>query len=148
MSRLATLTVQGVIAAVATAALIRSDVVRLADDTGTLRDGRAIAEFLAENAQPRDRVIASAPSDLPLAYHLRARIGNADPLRATPDSAQELWVVVNNTTGQSERQLVDAAEIVTADFGAPVLARRFPEATVYLRRRQHPGCVLDPSLCR
>jgi hypothetical protein len=148
VSRLATLTVQGVIAAVATVALIRSDVVRLADDTGTLRDGRAIADFLARNVQSRDRVIASAPSDLPLAYHLRARIGNADPLRATPDSAQQLWVVVNTTTGQSERQLVDAAEIVTADFGAPVVARRFPEATVYLRRRQHPGCVLDPSLCR
>ena len=147
-TRLATLTMLGVITTGATAALIRSDIVRQADDTGTLRDGRAIAAFLADNVQPRDRVIASAPSDLPLAYHLRARTGNADPLRATPDSAQQLWVVVNSTTAQSEGRLVDAAEIVTADFGAPVLARRFPEATVYLRRRQRPGCVLDPSLCR
>ena len=146
--RLATMTVLGALTAWASVALIRSDIVRRAEDTGTLRDGSAIAEFLADNAQPRDRVIASAPSDLPLAYHLRAEIGNADLLRATPDSAQRLWVVVNATTGQSEGQLVDAAEIVTSDFSAPLAARRFPDATMYLRRRQRPGCVLDPSVCR
>jgi len=56
--------------------------------------------------------------------------------------------VVNATTGQSEGQLVDAAEIVTSDFSAPLAARRFPDATMYLRRRQRPGCVLDPSVCR
>jgi hypothetical protein len=144
----ATMTAVGVITTAASIALIRSDVVSAAEDTGTLRDGVAIARYLAENAQPRDRVIASAPSDLPLAYHLRARIGNANLLRATPDSAQRLWVVVNSTTGQSERQLVDAAEIVTSDFGAPLLARRFADATVYVRRRQRPGCVLDPLRCR
>ena len=147
-SRLATLTVLAAITTGATTALIRSDIVRRSDDTGTLRDGRAIAEFLAGSVQSRDHVIASAPSDLPLAYQLRARIGNADLLRATPDSARQLWVVVNSTTGQSEQQLVDAAEIVTADFSAPVLVRRFPEATVYMRRRERPGCVLDPSVCR
>ena len=146
--RLATMTVLGALTATSSVALIRSDIVRRAEDTGTLRDGSAIAEFLAANAQPRDRVIASASSDLPLAYHLRAEIGNADLLRATPDSAQRLWVVVNATTGQSERQLVGAAEIVTSDFSAPLLARRFPDATVYMRRRQRPGCVLDPSVCR
>jgi len=142
------MTVLGALTATSSVALIRSDIVRRAEDTGTLRDGSAIAEFLAANAQPRDRVIASAPTDLPLAYHLRGRIGNADLLRATPDSAQRLWVVVNATTGQSERQLVGAAEIVTSDFSAPLLARRFPDATVYMRRRQRPGCVLDPSVCR
>ena len=132
---------------VASVSMTRRNAVERADDTGTLRDGAAIASFLAGSARARDRVIASAPTDLPLAYHLRLS-GNSDLLRATPDSAQRLWIVVNVGAGQQERALVEGAEIVTKDFGAPTLVRRFAEASVFVRRRERPGCVLDPSVCR
>jgi hypothetical protein len=142
------LTIWAVVIAGAAVSLVQSDAVRRSDDTGTLRDGDAVAAFLFDRAQPRDRVIASAPSDLPLDFLLRARAVSSDLLRATPDSAQRLWVVVNDAAGQREAALVSAAEIVTGDFSAPVLARRFAGTSVYLRERTRPGCILDPTVCR
>jgi hypothetical protein len=148
MRRIATLAVMGGATAIASWQTLRSGAVQQAEDTGTLRDGAAIATFLLETAGPRDRVIASAPSDLPLAYQLTRRAGSATLLRATPDSAPRLWIVVNDMMRQREADLVGAAEIVTRDFGSPRLVRRFREASVYLRERERPGCVLDPSVCR
>jgi hypothetical protein len=148
MGTIAAAAAQAALAVVAAFAVTRSDVVRRAEDTGTLRDGAAIAALLADSARPRDRVIASAPTDLPLAYHLRARIGNDELLRATPDSAPRLWVVVNDVAGQTEARLVNAAEIVTDDYGPPRLVRRLPEASVFVRQRERPGCALDPTVCR
>jgi hypothetical protein len=142
------LTIWAVVIAGAAVSLVQSDAVRRSDDTGTLHDGDAVAAFLVDRAQPRDRVIASAPSDLPLDFLLRARAVSSDLLRATPDSAQRLWVVVNDAAGQREAALVSAAEIVTGDFSAPVLARRFAGTSVYLRERTRPGCILDPTVCR
>lgn len=127
---------------------IQRDAVASASDTGTLRDGEAIAELLADSAAARDRAIASAPVDLPLAYHLTRRVGHATLLRATPDSAQRLWIIASDVEHQSEDSLVRAAEIVTADFSAPRLVRRFHEARVYVRTRTRVGCALDPVACR
>ncbi|NUQ21411.1 MAG: hypothetical protein HOQ09_10670, partial [Gemmatimonadaceae bacterium] len=69
-------------------------------------------------------------------------------LRATPDSAPRVWVVVNDAAGQSVPALLDAAEIMTIDFAPPRLVARFPEARVFALERARPGCALDPSLCR
>ena len=128
--------------------LIHSDVVRRAEDTGTLRDGASIAALLARSAGPRDRVIASAPSDVPLVYHLqRLRLAH-DPLRASPDSAPRLWVVVNDAAGQRLPALLGAAEVMTIDFAPPRLVARFPEARVFALDRERPGCALDRARCR
>ena len=128
--------------------LMRSDVVRRAEDTGTLRDGAAIAAMLARDAGPRDRVIATAPSDVPLAYHVRRLRMSHDVLRATPDSAPRLWVVVNDATGQTVPELLDAAEVMTIDFAPPRLVARYAEARVFALDRVRPGCGLDRSVCR
>ncbi|HEX2780194.1 MAG TPA: glycosyltransferase family 39 protein [Gemmatimonadaceae bacterium] len=128
--------------------LVRSDVVRRADDTGTLRDGAAIAALLARDVGPRDRVIATAPTDVPLAYHLQRLHLAHDLLRATPDSAPRLWVVVNDADGQRLPELLDAAQVMTIDFAAPRLVARLPEARVFALDRVQPGCGLDRSRCR
>lgn len=124
------------------------EAVRRADDTGVLRDGAAIAALLADSVRAGDRVIASAPSDLPLAYHLRARGSDLRMLRATPDSAWRLWVVVNDAAGQRLPALVRGAGIIEKDFGAPTLVARFPEARVFRVGRERPGCPLEPAVCR
>lgn len=141
----ASLVVLGIIAAWHVRA---GDAVRRADDTGVLRDGAAIAALLADSVRAGDQVIASAPSDLPLAYHLTARGSDPRMLRATPDSAWRLWVVVNDAAGQHLPALVRGAAIVEKDFGAPTLVARFPEARVFRVGRERPGCPLDPAVCR
>lgn len=138
----------GALALVAAHHMRAHDAVRRADDTGVLRDGASIAALLADSVRAGDRVIAPAPSDLPLAYHLRARGGDPRMLRATPDSARSLWVVVNDAAGQRLPALVRGASIIEKDFGAPVLVARFPEARLFRIRRERPGCPLDPSRCR
>jgi hypothetical protein len=128
--------------------MMQRDAVGRADDTGTLRDGAAIAALLADSAGARDHVVASAPADLPLAYHLTRRMGTANLLRATPDSSERLWIVASDIEQQREDSLVRMAEIVTADFSAPRLVRRFSESRVYVRNRTRAGCALDPAACR
>ena len=148
MARAASLAALAIVVTSAAVGLVRSDAVRRAEDTGTLRDGAAIAALLIDRARPRDRVIASAPADLPLAYALQRQAGSTDLLHATPDSAHRLWIVVNDAVGQREDSLLRAAEIVTGDFGVPLLVGRFREASVHARSRVRPGCVLDPAICR
>ena len=128
--------------------LARSEVVRRAEDTGTLRDGAAIAALLGRESGARDHVIATAPADVPLAYHLRRLRLARDPLRATPDSAPRLWVVVSDAAAQHLSQLLDDSQVMTIDFTPPRLAARFPEARVFVLDRTHPGCALDRSRCR
>ncbi|HEX8847968.1 MAG TPA: glycosyltransferase family 39 protein [Gemmatimonadaceae bacterium] len=128
--------------------LMRSGVVRRAEDTGTLRDGAAIAALLGRESGARDHVIATAPADVPLAYHLRRLRLAHDPLRATPDSAPRLWVVVSDAAGQHLSQLLDDSQVMTIDFTPPRLAARFPEARVFVLDRTQPGCALDRSRCR
>lgn len=128
--------------------MVQRHAVERANDTGTLRDGAAIAALLADSAGARDHVVASAPADLPLAYHLTRRVGTANLLRATPDSSQRLWIVASDIDQQREDSLVHMAEIVTADFSAPRLVRRFSDSRVYVRLRTRAGCALDPAACR
>lgn len=141
-----------IIVVVATAAgalgTVRSRVVWTADDTGTFPAARQAASWLLATAQPGDRVIATAPSDLPLEYYLSPSARGRALFRATPDSAQRIWVVVNEAEGQDVNVLLRRAEIMTSDFSLPHAAWRGDRARIFVIDRERPGCRLAPERCR
>lgn len=127
---------------------ISSRVVWRAGDTGTFPSARATANELLARAQPRDRVVATAPSDLPLAYYLGASARGRALLAATPDSAGQIWVVVNDTEGQDVNVLLRRAEIMISDFSSPRGTWSDEGVRLFVLERQRPGCVLAPQRCR
>jgi hypothetical protein len=128
--------------------VIRSRVVWTADDTGAFPAARSAAGALLARAQDRDRVIATAPSDLPLAYYLAPSARGRALLHATPDSAQRIWVVVNEAESQDVNVLLRRAEIMTIDFSPPRSAWRGAQARIFVIERERPGCRLAPERCR
>lgn len=127
---------------------IRSRVVWTADDTGVFPVARAVASELLARARAGDRVVATAPSDLPLAYYLAPSERGRALLRATPDSAQRIWVVVNEAEGQDVNVQLRRAEIMTIDFSPPRSVWRGPRARLFVIERARPGCRLAPERCR
>lgn len=127
---------------------VRSRVVRTADDTGVFPAARAVAGELLARAKEGDRVIATAPSDLPLAYYLAPSGKGRALLHATPDSAERIWVVVNEAESQDVNVLLRRAEIMTIDFSPPRAAWRGPRARIFVIERERPGCRLAPERCR
>jgi hypothetical protein len=127
---------------------VSSRIAWLADDTGTFPAARATAAELLGRARPRDRVIATAPSDLPLAFYLRRQPRGRALLAATPDSAQHIWVVVNEAEHQDVNVLLRRAEIMTSDFALPRAAWTGEGVRLFVMDRERPGCVLAPTRCR
>ena len=127
---------------------VSSRVVWLADDTGTFPSARATADALLGRARPGDRAIATAPSDLPLAFYLRQRSQGRALLAATPDSAQHIWIVVNEAEQQDVNVLLRRAEIMTSDFSRPHAAWKGTGVRLFVADRERPGCVLAPTRCR
>ncbi|HEX2718721.1 MAG TPA: glycosyltransferase family 39 protein [Gemmatimonadaceae bacterium] len=125
-----------------------SNAIRRADDTGAMPFAEAVAARLARELAPRDRVIASAPADLPLSYYLRRAGAPGRPLRASADSAGTIWIVVLDDPPQHVDALVRGAEVVRRDFSTPGLVARVDGARVFAMRREQPGCILAPERCR
>jgi len=123
-------------------------VVWTADDTGTFPAAEAAARALLARAGNRDRVIATAPSDLPLAYYLAPSAKGRALLQATPDSAPRIWVVVNDAESQDVNVLLRRAEIMTVDFSPPRAAWHGAQARIFVIERERPGCRLAPERCR
>jgi len=128
--------------------VVRSRVVWTADDTGVFPAASAAARALLAQAGDRDRVIATAPSDLPLAYYLAPSAKGRALLQATPDSAQRIWIVVDDAESQDVNVLLRRGEIMTIDFSAPRAAWRGPQAWIFVIDRERPGCRLAPGRCR
>ena len=137
-----------VIAAAGAAGTISSRVVWMANDTGVFPAAEMTARELLARSQRGDRVIATAPSDLPLEYYLvRSEAGRA-LLASTPDSAQRIWVVVNEAEQHDVNSLLRRAEIMTIDFSPPRGVWHGDGARLFVVERVRPGCVLAPERCR
>lgn len=127
---------------------VRSRVVWRADDTGVFPSAQQTASELLARAQPGDRVIVTAPSDLPLGYYLMPSRRGRALLAATPDSAQHIWVVVNEDERQDVNVIVRRAEIMASDFSPPRQRWHRPGVRLFVLDRERPGCVLAPIRCR
>jgi hypothetical protein len=127
---------------------IRSRIVWTADDTGTFPAAEAVARVLLSEGGDRDRVIATAPSDLPLTYYLAPSAKGRALLSATPDSAQRIWIVVDDAEAQDVNVLLRRAEIMTVDFAQPRAVWRGPQSRIFVIERVRPGCRLAPERCR
>lgn len=126
----------------------RSRIVWSADDTGVFPAAEATARALLARARHGDRVIATAPVDLPLAYYLEPSAKGRALLHASPDSAQRIWVVVDEAASQDVNVLLRRAEIMTIDFSLPRSAWRGAGARIFVIERARPGCRLAPERCR
>lgn len=127
---------------------VRSRVVWRADDTGVFPSAQETASVLLARARPGDRVIVTAPSDLPLAYYLMPSRRGRALLAATPDSAQRVWVVVNEDERQDVNVIVRRAEIMASDFSPPRQRWHRAGVRLFVLDRERPGCVLAPDRCR
>lgn len=128
--------------------LTRSRVVWTADDTGVFPEAAAVANRLVASAADGDRAIASAPADLPLAYYLRRSARGRSLLAASPDSAQRIWVVVDDAEQQDVNVLLRRAEIMTIDFAPPRAVWQRGTARLFALDRERPGCRVAPERCR
>jgi hypothetical protein len=129
--------------------VVRSRVVWTADDTGAFPAAREAANVLLAQARPGDRVVATAPTDLPLEYYLAPAGARGHALlRANPDSSRRIWIVVNEAEGQDVNVLLRRAEIMTIDFSPPRAAWRGDDALIFAIDRERPGCRLAPERCR
>ncbi|MFL5561432.1 MAG: glycosyltransferase family 39 protein [Gemmatimonadaceae bacterium] len=137
-----------VIGAGGASGLTRSGVVLRADDTGAFPDASAVVAQLLARSGAGDRVIATAPADLPLAYYLQPTVRGRALLTATPDSARRIWIVVDGAEQQDVNVLLRRAEIMTVDFSPPHAVWRAGDATLFMIARERPGCRLAPARCR
>jgi hypothetical protein len=127
---------------------VLSRVVWYADDTGVFPEAQEVASELLARAGRGDRVVVTAPSDLPLEYYLGVSRRGRALLEATPDSAQHIWIVVNERERQDVNAIVRRAEIMTIDFSPPRQRWRGADVRLFVLDRERPGCVLAPERCR
>jgi hypothetical protein len=120
-----------VVAAAACTFVLVDDSVRSSRETGGLIDGPAVADYLAAEFRPGDRILATG-SDTILQYYLARRgIDARDALFGTSRARRE-FVVVNVLGGQTLDDLVQADD---SGFGPPRLLRSWRSAQVFLRTR-------------
>ena len=113
-----------------------SDALGASHDTGVFAGARQIAQALATQAEPGDRVLASTPSDAPLQYYM-LRTGADTALLSTPDSLTTRQIIVLNAAyDQTLAWAVAAGLVDTARFGPIAPAMHTADADVYVAERK------------
>jgi hypothetical protein len=113
--------------------VLSADSVRESRETGALLDAPAIAAFLAERVEPKDRVLATG-SDTILEYYLERDGVDAGPLLYSTDAADRTFVVVNVLGGQTLEDLLSQLD-GSDELPPPELLRSFDSGRVYLVER-------------
>ncbi len=107
--------------------------------SGVFAGAEQIANALATQAQPGDRVLAAVPSDAPLRYYM-LRAGADTALLSTPESvATREIIVLNATYGQTVPWAIATGMVDTARFGPIAPAMYAADANVYVAERRERG---------
>lgn len=125
----------------AAVSLLVSRAVLLTLDTGTYRDAPDAAAVLARTLGPGDRVLASLPTNAPLAYYFDRAGIPVSALTLDERAAGRVIAVVDQPEGQTlegvtERSLVRDSTL----FAAPTLLARLPSSVLvsFVRRDAAP----------
>jgi uncharacterized membrane protein len=111
--------------------VISAGTVYYSNETGTLRDGAAIAAYLQENLQPGDRVLANAPSDAILQYYFY-RNGYPDRCLWFPvGEAKRIVVVVNESFSHTLHEMLAGAGPASLQGSLPRVLAQYESATLY-----------------
>jgi 4-amino-4-deoxy-L-arabinose transferase-like glycosyltransferase len=105
-------------------------------ESGVFAGAEPIAEALATQTQPGDRVLASIPSNAPLRYYM-LRAGADTALLSTPDSAATREIIVLNAAyGQTPSWAIATGMVDTARFGPIAPALHAADGNVYVAERR------------
>lgn len=108
-------------------------------DTGVFAGARPIAQLLATQTEPGDRVVAAGMARAPLRYYMQ-RVGADTGLLSTPPSlATREVIVLNATYGQTVPWAVAEGLVDTARFGPIAPAIHARDADVYVAERRERG---------
>ena len=122
------------------AAVAGSQAVYRSDDTGTLRDGQALARTLQSLVQPHDLIVASIPSTAPLDYYLQnlgvPYVYRCACLNGHSVVVNRLYVVVNTREGQDLAAVLKDNGLDEGAFAAPRQVRRFRYSLLLMLQRK------------
>lgn len=132
------------------AALVSADLnyrSRHANDYSCFHDGGQVSQFLGQVFREGDKLMAPAPTNMPLRYHsMRLGMDEAAMWRPQP-SAQSVLVVSNKPTDSPAEplfELLSKVGITDEEFEPPVLLARFPYSALYELYRKPMAREAEP----
>ncbi|MDD2889360.1 MAG: glycosyltransferase family 39 protein [bacterium] len=115
--------------------VIRTKSVYYSEDTGTLRDAKAITIFLKEYLNFNDKVLGICPSSAPLMYYFKLYNIPLDYL--TPldlNSSTRILIIVNKPT-QTLKSVLRESKISLNKYSSPKLIKQYKFAILYEMNR-------------
>ena len=115
-----------------------TDAVGAMHQSGVFAGAEQVAEALATQTQPGDRVLAPIPSNAPLQYYM-LRAGADTALLSTPDSVTTREIIVLNAAyGQTLSWAIATGMVDTTRFGPVAPAMHAADGNVYVAElREH-----------
>ncbi|MFA5032827.1 MAG: glycosyltransferase family 39 protein [bacterium] len=115
--------------------VIRTKSVYYSEDTGTLRDAKAITIFLKEKLNVNDKVLGICPSSAPLMYYFK--LYNIPLNYLTPldlNSSTHILIIVNKPT-QTLESVLRESKISLNKYSSPKLIKQYKFAILYEMNR-------------
>ncbi len=110
--------------------VIHTKSVYYSEQTGTLRDAKAITIFLKDYLKPGDRVLAFCPSDIPLVYYFNLYDVPVKHFFYDLDSSQRILLIVKKSTQTLER-LLNKKDLSLTNYSVPKIIQKYKFASLY-----------------
>ncbi len=114
----------------------RLNTIVYSNETGTFRDAAAVTEFLKEELQPGDRLLAPFPSDTILEYYFFLSGMPSQCLWSDSAQSDRIIVVVNESFSHTLYEILENERLQAHQFFAPRIIALYPTATLYELQRK------------